>query len=221
MLIFILSKDWLLCLWVMIIWFEVDGLMYIYVVDIGSIYLLMFDYLVLLSYEMIFCKFEDYYVLKFVFWDKDVVKQVGYEFELFVYIDCDIVFDEVCLFDWLQYFFKLLWKYEKFVKVGFGLKLVDILDCYVYKKVVFVYEYVFWKIGLEDYVFVFEFDIMFVLYWLGILYIYWVIRMGGKYFVWYLFWYYDFKNFLEEEKYYFEYLYFKVSFWICCDRKLD
>lgn len=124
----------------------------------------------------------------------------------YVYTDPDVVPSEECPDDFLEYFYKLLQRYPEAVKVGFGLKIDDLPDCFANKKHVIDWESRFWTKPLAPDVYDADIDTTFALHrpnapigagGRGLR-----IRTGGVYTARHLPWYVDTVAPSEEELYY-------------------
>jgi len=124
----------------------------------------------------------------------------------YVYTDPDVVPAEECPEDFLQHFHDLMLRYPDATKVGFGLKIDDIPDCFNQKANIVFSESRYWQHQLEKDVYRAPIDTTFALYrpfsktnvnWHML-----HIRTGGRYLARHLPWYSDSANLSEEEAYY-------------------
>ncbi|WP_010182159.1 hypothetical protein [Aquimarina agarilytica] len=125
----------------------------------------------------------------------------------YVYTDSDIVLNENCPDDFLEYFYKLLKKYPKAHKVGFSLQIDDLPDTFKHKDKVIDWESKFFEKEQEPNVFIAPIDTTFALYRpfskkgprdYSIL----VLRTGKPYQAKHLPWYINSNSLDEEEQYY-------------------
>ena len=137
-------------------------------------------------------------------WKTNIFKKFKNSF--YVYTDSDLELDTLCPDDFLDYFYYLLKKYPFAQKVGFGIRIDDLPDCYEHKQDVIKWEKKFWALEKEPGVYRAEIDTTFALYrpfCHGIAsarketY-----RLGFPYVVKHLPWYVDSKNMSDEDKFY-------------------
>lgn len=211
--IFILTKDRASCLRAMLERLALDGLNNLHVIDTGSTYPPMVEYLNSLKCHVIQTVPLEHHAPKFILWDANILKETGYAGQHFVYTDCDTVPDYDCPNNWLEHLYQLLAKYKDFRKAGMGLRLNDLPDCYAYKADVIKHESVYWNKTLENHVFDSFLDTTLSLYAPDTPHIYRCIRTGGKYLVRHLPWYYNTANLPEEERYYMARMHSHASFW--------
>jgi hypothetical protein len=211
--VYVLAKDRKSCLETLLSRLKRDGLRNLFIVDTGSTYPPMLDFLIAIDVPIIRVAPLEVHSPKFVLWDREIIKITKQEEKHFVYTDCDIVPDDGCPADWLKYLFALLRKYPQYSKAGLGLRLNDIPDCYAHKEHVIAHEHRFWTTGLEPHVFDSELDTTMALYLPGAGHTYRAIRTGGVYVARHLPWYSDSSNISEEERYYIDHLHPKASFW--------
>lgn len=217
--IYILSKDRRSCLETLVSRLLRDRLTNIFIVDTGSTYPPMLEFLESTKIPVVRVEPLSVHAPKFVLWDRDVISLTNQQKKHFVYTDSDIVPDDRCPGDWLQYLFRLLRKYPDYTKAGLGLRLDDIPDCYAHKQKVLDHEERFWKVALRPHVFASELDTTMALYLPGTSHTYRAIRTGGVYLARHLPWYSDSSRISDEERYYIEHLHPKASFWTRRDRK--
>lgn len=126
----------------------------------------------------------------------------------YVYTDPDVVPAEDCPEDFIRHFHDLMARYPEAMKVGFGLKIDDIPDCFNQKANIQLGESRYWQHPLEQDVYRAPIDTTFALYrpfsktnvnW-HVLH----LRTGGKYLARHLPWYSDSRNLTEEERFYLE-----------------
>ena len=95
-------------------------------------------------------------------WETGYYKKVrnGY----FIYTDPDVFPVNECPHDLISYLLDLLWKYPEILKVGPGLRLVDIPDDYAQKEKVLEWEAKYWAHPVEREVYRATIDTTFALY---------------------------------------------------------
>jgi hypothetical protein len=77
-------------------------------------------------------------------WASDILKRLEWR-EPFVYTDPDVLPDDECPIYWMRHFTTVLEKNPTIMKVGFGLRIDDIPDCYRFKSDVIAWEKQFWE----------------------------------------------------------------------------
>jgi hypothetical protein len=180
-------------------WFEKVGMSNIYIIDNSSTYKPLIDF---------------YKTTKHVVYRLD--KNIGHDAlwktilfqkfrnEYYVYTDPDILPVEECPIDAIEYFYSLLNKYPDINKVGFGLKIDDLPDCYPLKQKVIKWESQFWTNPIEPHVYSAPIDTTFALYRPGAkggsdLK---ALRTGDVYSARHLSWYINTDSLSEEDLYY-------------------
>lgn len=216
--IFILAKDRCSCLKAMIGRLENDGLKNLFIIDTGSTYPPMVEFLEKVKYPIIRCEPLASHAPKYVLWDLKVVCQANQEGKPFVYTDCDTIPDHDCPEDWLEHLYNMLAKYKGFEKAGMGLKLSDIPACYAHREQVMKHEARFYLDRLEPHVFESMIDTTMALYRPGTPHTLHSIRTGGQYLCRHIPWYYDSNNLPEEERHYIANLHPKASMWTRQDK---
>ena len=124
----------------------------------------------------------------------------------YVYTDSDVVPDENCPEDFMKRFLKVLRKYPRCLKVGFGLRIDNLPDSFARKDAVLANEQRFWKDPLGDGLFIAQIDTTFALY-RPFCYgpandHHLMIRSGAPYVALHLPWYADSANLSDEDRYY-------------------
>ena len=127
-----------------------------------------------------------------------------FENTYYVYTDPDILPIENCPLNSVEYFKRILDKYPKNDKVGFGLKIDDLPDYYSLKNKVIDWESQYWKNEIEKNLYIAKIDTTFALYrpntkgdWQLS-----ALRTGGKYIARHLSWYIDYKKLSLEDEFY-------------------
>ncbi len=137
-------------------------------------------------------------------WESGVYDRFKRSF--YVYTDSDVVPDDNCPEDFLKRFLKVLRKYPRCLKVGFGLRIDDLPDCFDHKEAVLRNEGRFWKVPLGDGLYKAQIDTTFALY-RPFCYgpandHHLMIRTGEPYVARHLPWYVDSSNPSDEDLYY-------------------
>ncbi|MGE3777444.1 MAG: hypothetical protein AB7F89_09680, partial [Pirellulaceae bacterium] len=175
----------------------------LYVIDNASRYGPLFDF-----YRR--SKLRVYYldanVGAFAFWRTAIERDFlqGY----YCYTDADVVPVEQCPQDFMSHFLGLLDRYPHWDKVGFGLKIDDLPDCFAHKQQVIRHETPFWKGPICDDVYLAAIDTTFALYRPGARggTILTAARTGGSYVARHLPWYADSARPTPEEQFYLEHV---------------
>lgn len=95
-------------------------------------------------------------------WDSGIVKEFWDSY--YVYTDSDMELTQNCPDDFMEFFLRVLKKYSNCFKVGFGLKIDDLPDCFRNKKLVVEHESQFWESKLEQGLYKAPIDTTFALY---------------------------------------------------------
>ncbi len=137
-------------------------------------------------------------------WESGVYERFKRSF--YVYTDSDVVPDEECPEDFMHRFLKVLRKYPRCLKVGFGLRIDNLPDCFAQKDAVLANERRFWKEPMGDGLFKAQIDTTFALY-RPFCYgpaneHHLMIRTGEPYVARHLPWYADSAHFTDEDIYY-------------------
>ena len=146
-------------------------------------------------------------------WETGYYKKVrnGY----FIYTDPDVFPVNECPHDLISYLLDLLWKYPEISKVGPGLRLYDIPDCYVQKDSVVAWETKYWEIPMEKNVFKARIDTTFAVYRPRMMHDAKssALRTGEPYVMHHAPWYEDERSLSEEEMFYQNHMKKGVSWW--------
>ena len=211
--VFILTQDRRSCLDILITRLETDGMRNLYILDTGSTYPPMVEYLKRVQYPVVPCDMKNRRAPKFALWDCDVLQRTKNLDRHFLYTDGDVVPDYDCPSDWAKYLLELLAKYPKQPKAGLGLRLNDLPDCYAYKGDVLKHEAALWQKSVGPHLFDSQLDTTLALYAPGTPHRYHCLRTGGKYLIRHLPWYYNTANLPEEERYYLDHMHGHASYW--------
>ena len=139
-------------------------------------------------------------------WKTDIFNK--FKRSYYVYTDSDMEIDDSCPDDFLQYFYSILKRYPFSLKVGFGLRIDDLPDCFLNKSKVIEWEAQFWKREVSTGIYKAKIDTTFALYrpYCGksASSYYDAYRTGSPYLIRHLPWYLDSSCMDEEEIYYIE-----------------
>mgnify|MGYP000433420217 CR=1 FL=1 len=137
--------------------------------------------------------------------------------ENYIVSDCDVLPVEECPLNVTSYFKKILDQYSSFTKVGFGLKIDDLPEKYVFRENVLKWEKQFWKKKIAPGLYEASIDTTFAFYRPGIFpdeKKWWkAIRTDAPYLARHLPWYEDSNDLSAEEIYYQKNLRNRDSFW--------
>ena len=124
----------------------------------------------------------------------------------YVYTDSDMEIDECCPDDFMAHFIGVFKRHPLCHKVGFGLRIDNLPDCYAHKEEVIRHESEFWEKEVESGVYDAVIDTTFALYrpyTKGASSPYkFMCRTGHPYLINHLPWHLDLSNLDEEEAYY-------------------
>lgn len=180
---------------------EKRGYHNLFIIDNNSTYPPLLEY-----YKT--CKFEVIMLHKNVgfksLWETGIYERFKHSY--YVYTDSDMEIDKNCPDDFMEYFVKLLKKYYFCQKVGFGIRIDDIPDCYKFKDDVLRFESPYWVKKAEEGVYYAPIDTTFALYrpYTGqqVNHLRKTLRTGNPYVIRHLPWYIDSDNLDSEEQYY-------------------
>ena len=146
-------------------------------------------------------------------WEAGVLGALGVE-GAYVVTDCDVVPEDTAPPDAVDHFAELLFRYADVDKVGFGLRIDDLPECYGFRSEVIDWESQFWENELEPGVYRADIDTTFALYRpsarapsLR------ALRTGPPYVARHLPWYKDSGALSEEDRYYRDHVLEGVSNW--------
>lgn len=210
--VFINSFNRLSCLEKLIVRLEKAGMERITIVDNNSTYPPLVEYLKSIPHTV-----EQLHSnLGFKgFWIAELPKKYGLEHREYVYTDPDVIPSEECPDNFLDLFYYALMKYPKAEKVGFGLRLDNLPDCYARKKEVIERESGWWSRPLEEHLYWAGIDTTFAMYRKGIS-VHSIdnsIRTGFPYVAEHDTWYQDSNNPSEEDLFYLEAVAYGMSNW--------
>lgn len=138
---------------------ECRGYTNIYIIDNKSTYPPLLDYYQNCKYTVF--RLEDN-VGYMALWKTDIYKRFRRSF--YVYTDSDVVLDESCPDDFMEKFVNVLTKYSNSQKVGFGIRIDNLPDCFKNKKSVIEHESRFWNHEVEEGIYKASIDTTFALY---------------------------------------------------------
>jgi hypothetical protein len=189
----------LTCLQHQIAWLEAAGMRNIYIIDNASTYPPLLNYYQEISHTVYLLNRN----IGFLALWKTILFQ-KFRDDYYIYTDPDIIPDEHCPLDAVNYFFKLLQKYSNIDKVGFGLKIDDLPEHYPLKEKVQSWESKFWANEVEPNVYAAPIDTTFALYRTGSMggSELSALRTGGLYSARHLSWYINPSQLPDDEKYY-------------------
>lgn len=179
---------------------EQRGYKNIIILDNDSTYPPLLNYYKQTPYEVVYLR-HNYGFL--ALWESGVYKRFCHQF--YVYTDPDVVLDEQCPEDFMQFFLSVLVRHPACLKVGFGIRIDDLPDCYTAKQSVIKWENQFWEKPVDEKLFLAQVDTTFALYrpyCKGGYSRHQVFRTNYPYVIKHLPWYQDTENLTEEEKYY-------------------
>jgi hypothetical protein len=197
--ILIICRDRLTCLKKQINRFKEMGYTNLILIDNHSTYQPLLEYYNELEYEII--RFDINY-------GHNVLNNSGlinrFINDYYCLTDCDVIPDESCPNDFIDYFLSTHKKYSNLDKIGFGLRCDNLPDYFIYKNEVIEWEKSFWVDKIDDCFFKAPIDTTFALCRPGHTGI-WTdrsLRANFPYIAEHSFWYLDSNNLPEDEKYY-------------------
>lgn len=124
----------------------------------------------------------------------------------YVYTDVDMEIDPMCPDNFMERFVEVMERYPRCQKVGFGIRIDDLPECYRNRQQVVKWESQFWRNEVEVGLFRAQIDTTFALYrpfCKGVASAYHLtFRTGFPYVIRHLPWYVDSANLSDEERYY-------------------
>ncbi|NTW45580.1 MAG: glycosyltransferase family 2 protein [Candidatus Moranbacteria bacterium] len=215
--VFIVSFNRLKYLRALVSWLEASGYTDIRIVDNASTYPPLLSYLYSCGHTV---HRMDRNFGHLVVWESNAFSDV-IDRERYVVTDCDVVPDALCPLDAISYFSDVLDRYPDVTKVGFGLRIDDLPDAYVFKRSVTDWESCFWTNEIETGLYDAPIDTTFALYRPGIRPSekrWWKsIRTGFPYVARHLPWYESGDESDEESRFYQLNLSNRSSFWSVTD----
>ena len=158
--VFIICRDRLSSMLNLIKWLEKARLTNIIIIDNDSLYPPLVDFLETTKYQVVKTGKN---IGHDVLWKEGIIKTLC-PHDFYIVSDPDVIPEESCPIDAVKYFYSLHAKYFDYKKVGFGLKINDLPDCYSQKYYVMEWESQFWKNEVEPSVFEAGIDTTFALY---------------------------------------------------------
>ena len=147
--VFIICRDKVKDLKVLVDWFSRCGFNNIYLIDNDSSYPELLDF-----YESTSC-----HVIKLKEnvgasspWSKKIVQRIAKD-SYYIVSDPDITPIEDCPEDAIEHFYYLLQKYPQYGKAGFSLKIDDLPECYKFRDEVVTWEQQFFEKEIEPFVY--------------------------------------------------------------------
>lgn len=196
----------------MVEWLLACGYSNIIILDNKSNYQPLLDYYKKSNLKVIYLKEN---LGHLALWKSGVYKE--YYKDYYVYTDPDLLPVEGCPDDFVKKFITLVNKYSSIEKVGFGLKIDDLPDCYDKKEHVIKWEKKFWETEVEKEVYSAPLDTTFALYkpyTNGEIWVQNALRTGGLYVLRHLPWYEDSTKITNENLFYMQNLKKGASHWI-------
>ena len=185
----------------LIAWLEDAGMKKIIILDNDSTYPPLLEYYQKTKHEIIYLGKN---VGHMALWQSGWFKK-RFRWSYFIYTDPDVLPVDACPKNFIDYFMDLLNRYPMTDRVGFGLKIDDLPDCYDMKNKVVDWEKQFWENEIEKDVYHADIDTTFALYRPFLDKDKWFtksLRTGGDYVLQHLPWYEDSKQPTEETLYY-------------------
>lgn len=137
-------------------------------------------------------------------WETDIYEK--FKHSLYVYTDSDMEIDDSCPDDFMKHFIDIMKKHPLCQKVGFGIRIDNLPDCFKHKQEVIKHESQFWNNEVSENIFRAPIDTTFALYrplCKGPAdYFQETYRTGFPYVIKHLPWYMDSNNLNQEESYY-------------------
>ncbi len=185
----------------LIISLEKRGYKNIYIIDNNSTYEPLLKYYKKCPYTIFRLKENVGYK---AIWKTNIFDK--FKHSLYVYTDSDMEIDESCPDDFMKHFIDIMKKHPLCQKVGFGIRIDNLPDCFKNKQEVIKHESQFWINEIHKNVYRAPIDTTFALYrplcggpadWSQETY-----RTGFPYVIKHLPWYMDSNNLNHEESYY-------------------
>lgn len=209
--VFIISKNRVSSLRKLVNWLESKNMTNIFIVDNGSTYEPLLKYYDSSPYQILPMGSS---AIHSVVWDRCIACFIAKD-KHYVVTDSDIVPDQKCPDDVVEFLTSRLHKYPDYIKIGLGLRIDDLPDSYALKSDVAKWESQFWEKPLEENVYIASTDTTFAMYQPGV-YHYSIdpsLRAGFPYVARHLPWYVDSNNISSEEKYYREHAKKSITSW--------
>jgi hypothetical protein len=159
--VFINTRDRVTHLKSLVSWLERAGVQRIVFVDNASTYGPLRDYLARTSHEVVQLTEN---LGQLAPWLSGTIERMTGEHEFFVETDPDVVPDEDCPLDALEYLFDVVYTYPEFVKAGLGLRIDDLPAGYRHAEAVRRWESRFWEEEFRPGLYVAPVDTTFAMY---------------------------------------------------------
>jgi hypothetical protein len=209
--VFINARDRVSPLAEQLAWLERAGVQRIIVVDNASTYEPLLDFLNSTPHEVVRLSENIGHLAP---WQAGVIRDRVRPEERYVETDPDVVPDEHCPLDALDYFGELLDRFPEVNKVGFGLRIDDLPRRYRHAEAVRRWESRFWTDEIVPGVFRAPIDTTFALYRAGApVTMEPSLRTGAPYLARHLPWYYDSLRPTAEQQYYLDHAASGVNSW--------
>ena len=180
---------------------EIRGYYNIYIIDNQSTYPPLLNFYKTCPYHIF--KLDKNYGYKAI-WETPIYNLFKKSF--YVYTDSDMQIDDLCPDNFIEHFLKIMKKYPKSRKVGFGIRIDNLPDHYKFKSNVIKHETQFWNEEIEPNIYKASIDTTFAIYrpYYGEAANYKeeTYRTGYPYLIKHLPWYIDSEHLDEEELYY-------------------
>lgn len=180
---------------------ESRGYTNIYIIDNCSTYPPLLEYYKLTPYKVFRLKRNIGYR---ALWKSDIYNH--FKRSYYVYTDVDMEIDPMCPDNFMERFVEVMERYPRCQKVGFGIRIDDLPECYRNRQQVVKWESQFWRNEIEAGLFRAQIDTTFALYrpfCKGVASAYHLtFRTGFPYVIRHLPWYVDSANLSDEERYY-------------------
>lgn len=208
--VFIICRDRVTCLRRLIAWLERAGHDRIYLVDNQSSYPPLLEYLHTCPHTVIPLK-ENFGPL--AVWRTNLLSTLRIE-EPYVVTDPDVVPDDACPPDAIDFFERVLDRFPAFDKVGFGLHIDDIPEAHKFRDAIIRWERPFWEKEIDTALYAAHIDTTFALYRPGVPFKKTeCIRTGAPYLARHTPWYSDVDDLSDEDAYYCTRLNAADSYW--------
>lgn len=180
---------------------EIRGYKNIFIIDNNSTYPPLLEYYNRCPYKIF--KLDSNVGHK-ALWETDIYNY--FKKSYYVYTDSDMQIDECCPKDFMSFFLQVLRKHPFVQKVGFGIRIDDLPECFNLKEEVIKHEKQFWRNRKSSHLYRAKIDTTFALYRPyckgGTSSNYLTYRTGKPYIIKHLPWYIDSSNLSNEELYY-------------------
>ena len=180
---------------------ELRGYTNIYIIDNCSSYPPLLEYYRQTSYKVFRLKRNIGYR---ALWESGIYNRFKHSF--YVYTDVDMEIDPMCPDNFMERFIDIMSRYPLCQKVGFGIRIDNLPECYSNKGQVIKWESQFWQDEVEVGLYRAQIDTTFALYrpfCRGVASAYHqTFRTGFPYVIRHLPWYVDSANLSDEERYY-------------------